>query len=162
MPFEVVLRQLHDTITGRYIRGSSFRGLFHLEKVWLQQQLSASPSETCLSKPWEAWQSQFPYIPAMDHIDKYMATACQNMKNSKAIRSALTLGKQTLNRYYNKTDQSDVCRIAMGSLFLLLIYFNWISSTVLHPHHKLQYFKKAGWKDSWIKTSSEIVCMEFD
>ena len=60
----------------------------------------------------------------MDHIDEYMATACQNMKISKAIRSALTLGKQTLNRYYNKTDQSDVYRIAMGSLFLLLIYFN--------------------------------------
>ena len=101
-------------------------------------------------------------IPAMDHIDEYMATACQNMKISKAIRSALTLGKQTLNRYYNKTDQSDVYRIAMGSLFLLLIYFNWVSSTVLHPRHKLQYFEKAGWKDTWIKTSREIVRTEFD
>ena len=50
----------------------------------------------------------------------------------------------------------------MGSLFILSIYFNWISSTVLHPHHKLQYFKKAGWKDSWIKTSHEIIHTEFD
>jgi hypothetical protein len=46
------------------------------------------------------------------------------MKISKAIRAALALGKQTLNRYYNKTDHSDVYRIAMGSFFLLIfIYF---------------------------------------
>ena len=53
-------------------------------------------------------------IPAMDHIDEYLATACQNIKLSKAIRAALALGKQTLNQYYNKTNHSDVYRIAMG------------------------------------------------
>jgi hypothetical protein len=50
----------------------------------------------------------------MDHIDEYLATASQNIKYSKAIRAALALGKQTLNRYYDKTDQSEVYRIAMG------------------------------------------------
>jgi hypothetical protein len=50
----------------------------------------------------------------MDHIDEYLATACANIKLSKAIRAALAIGKETLNRYYNKTDQSDVYRIAMG------------------------------------------------
>ena len=34
--------------------------------------------------------------------------------------------------------------------------------TVLHPCHKLQYFKKAGWEESWIKTSHDIVRTEFD
>lgn len=53
-------------------------------------------------------------IPAMDHIDEFLATACQNIKYSKAIRAVLALGKQTLNRYYDKTDHSDVYRIAMG------------------------------------------------
>ena len=33
---------------------------------------------------------------------------------------------------------------------------------VLHPRHKLQYFEKAGWEESWIKTSREIVRTEFD
>jgi len=33
---------------------------------------------------------------------------------------------------------------------------------VLHPHHKLHYFKMAGWEDSWIKTAHAIVCDEFD
>ena len=33
---------------------------------------------------------------------------------------------------------------------------------VLHPQHKLHYFKNAGWQDEWIKRAEEIVCMEFD
>ena len=41
---------------------------------------------------------------------------------SKAIRAALALGKQTLNRYYNKTDHSDVYRIAMGKYSLSSFY----------------------------------------
>jgi hypothetical protein len=45
---------------------------------------------------------------------------------------------------------------------LLFIYFIQVSRTVLHPRHKLQYFAKAGWEDSWIKTSREIVRSEFD
>jgi len=53
-------------------------------------------------------------IPAMDHIDEYLATASQNPAYSEAIRAALALGKQTLNRYYDKTDHSEVYRIAMG------------------------------------------------
>lgn len=52
----------------------------------------------------------------MDHIDEYLATACQNIKYSEAIRAALALGKKTLNRYYDKTDHSEVYRIAMGKL----------------------------------------------
>ena len=45
---------------------------------------------------------------------------------------------------------------------LLFIYFIQVSPTVLHPRHKLQYFEKAGWEESWIKTSREIVRTEFD
>ena len=35
-------------------------------------------------------------------------------------------------------------------------------SVVLHPRHKLHYFKTAGWEDSWIKTAHAIVREEFD
>jgi hypothetical protein len=98
----------------------------------------------------------------MDHIDEYLATACQNIKLSKAIRTALDIGKQTLNRYYNKTDHSDVYRIAMGKSppFFIFISLNFLA--VLHPHHKLQYFEKAGWEENWINTSRDIVRTEFD
>jgi hypothetical protein len=33
---------------------------------------------------------------------------------------------------------------------------------VLHPRHKLQYFKDIGWEDDWIKTARDIVRAEFE
>lgn len=36
------------------------------------------------------------------------------------------------------------------------------SFIVLHPRHKLHYFKTAGWKKSWIETAHAIVREEFD
>jgi len=104
----------------------------------------------------------------MDHIDEYLATASQNVKYSEAIRAALALGKQTLNRYYDKTDHSEVYRIAMGKLLhVLLFHIIFISlflhcPPVLHPRHKLHYFKKAGWEEGWIETAQDIVRAEFD
>lgn len=32
---------------------------------------------------------------------------------------------------------------------------------VLHPKHKLKYFEKQGWDDTWITTAKEIVKEEF-
>ncbi|KAG1812698.1 hypothetical protein EV424DRAFT_1326917 [Suillus variegatus] len=49
--------------------------------------------------------------------------------------------KATLNRYYQLTDQSEVYRIAM----------------VLHPRHKLVYFRNARWEDDWVTTAEELV-----
>ena len=34
--------------------------------------------------------------------------------------------------------------------------------SVLHPRHKLHYFKTAGWEDDWIQTARDIVHEEFD
>ena len=53
-------------------------------------------------------------IPAIDHINDYLARACGNIEFSKAFHATLDIGKQTLNCYYNKTDHSEVYRIAMG------------------------------------------------
>ena len=53
-------------------------------------------------------------IPAIDHIDEYLATASQNPKYSEAIHTTLALGKQTLHHYYDKTDHSEVYQIVMG------------------------------------------------
>ena len=53
-------------------------------------------------------------IPAMDHIDEHLATAALSADYPMAIKAALAIGKATLNRYYNKTDQSEIFRIAMG------------------------------------------------
>ena len=33
---------------------------------------------------------------------------------------------------------------------------------MLHPQHKLDYFKKAGWEEEWITKAKEIVRTEFE
>jgi hypothetical protein len=103
----------------------------------------------------------------MDHIDEHLATAATDNNYSLAIKAALAIGKKTLNRYYDKTDQSEVFRIAMGMIFLtdLLYIFILSSSTnflVLHPRHKLHYFKNEGWQDNWIERAEEIIRTQFD
>ena len=45
-------------------------------------------------------------------------------------------------------------------MFLLFVLFT--SSPVLHPQHKIHYFKKAGWDENWIETAKDIVRAEFD
>ncbi len=54
----------------------------------------------------------------MDHIDEHLATAAVGRQYSLAIKAALAIGKKTLNRYYDKTDHSEVYRIAMGMCFI--------------------------------------------
>ena len=55
-------------------------------------------------------------IPAMDTIDEALATNALSSKYSIAIHAALSIGKKTLNHYYEKTDFSTTYRIAMGIL----------------------------------------------
>ena len=62
-------------------------------------------------------------IPAMDHIDKYLAMASQDPSYSEAIHAALALGKWMLNRYYDKTNHSEVYRIVMDKLLHIQSYF---------------------------------------
>ena len=57
-------------------------------------------------------------IPAMDHIDKHLATAATRGHYSPAIQAALTVGKKLLNKYYAATDHSEMYRIAMSNVFL--------------------------------------------
>jgi len=54
----------------------------------------------------------------MDHIDEHLATAATNRRYPLAIQAALAIGKKTLNRYYDRTDQSEIYRIAMGMCFI--------------------------------------------
>ncbi|TFK61243.1 hypothetical protein BDN72DRAFT_729808, partial [Pluteus cervinus] len=74
-------------------------------------------------------------IPAIDLIDNHFTDAIRDGNLNPAIRSAMILAKRTLNKYYSLTDDSTVYRIAM----------------ILHPRHKLNYFKEAGWDNDWVK-----------
>jgi hypothetical protein len=56
-------------------------------------------------------------IPAMDHIDETLTTQSRNRKFGVSIRAALGIAKKTLNKYYDKTDRSEVYHIAMSVSF---------------------------------------------
>ena len=51
----------------------------------------------------------------MDRLDEHLATAMISPAYSTTICAAIHIGKQTLNRYYSKTDLSEMYRIAMGT-----------------------------------------------
>ncbi|KIL59371.1 hypothetical protein M378DRAFT_56420, partial [Amanita muscaria Koide BX008] len=85
-------------------------------------------------------------IPAMDHIDSVITSNLESDKYSPAIRAALSIGQRTLNRYYSKTDYSETYRVAM----------------ILHPRHKLVYFRNAGWPEDWITTAENILRTNYD
>ncbi|KIK80335.1 hypothetical protein PAXRUDRAFT_158966, partial [Paxillus rubicundulus Ve08.2h10] len=61
-------------------------------------------------------------IPAMDHIDKQLRIYSCNKEYMPAIRSSVSLARNTLNRYYSLTDSSETYRIAMGNI--LFFYFS--------------------------------------
>jgi hypothetical protein len=55
----------------------------------------------------------------MDHIDSKLATDANNKNYPLSIQAALAVGKKTLNRYYDKTDHSEIFRIAMSMSIVL-------------------------------------------
>ncbi|KAI0745593.1 hypothetical protein C8Q76DRAFT_604778, partial [Earliella scabrosa] len=73
-------------------------------------------------------------IPAIDQVDRHLSTVSTlHHKYDNAIRVACALAKATLNKYYSYTDFSITYRIA----------------TILHPRHKLEYFKRMRWPEAW-------------
>ncbi|KAL4264910.1 Vacuolar processing and transposase activity regulator [Pleurotus pulmonarius] len=72
-------------------------------------------------------------IPAMDHIDEKFGSDALNTRLHAAIRASVAVAKRTCNRYYSRTDESDLYRVAM----------------VLHPQYKLDYFKDTDWDPDW-------------
>jgi hypothetical protein len=50
----------------------------------------------------------------MDHIDEFLTTKSRDRKVELSIRAAIIVAKQTHNKYYDKTDNSEVYCIAMG------------------------------------------------
>ncbi len=102
-------------------------------------------------------------ISAMDLIDEVLTTNTVDHHYTPSICLALGIAKKTLNCYYELTDGSKVYRIAMGESnfsFKCLLYLT--RPSVLHPHHKLQYFKTTGWQDDWIQTAETLIHDKFE
>ncbi|KAJ3756098.1 hypothetical protein EV360DRAFT_27865, partial [Lentinula raphanica] len=80
-------------------------------------------------------------IPAMDIIDESFASGIVNDKDLSApVRHALTVGKKTLNKYYERTNDSHIYRMAI----------------ILDPSLKLEYFHGAKWPASWVDSAVTV------
>jgi len=44
----------------------------------------------------------------MDHLNKHLVLAALSPKYDASIRAALSIGKKTLNYYYDQTDHSEL------------------------------------------------------
>ncbi len=102
-------------------------------------------------------------VPAMDKLDEDLTNMSLNKSYLPAIRAAITFAKKTVNRYYDKTDHSELYRISMGKLFfhslsMLLTHH----TSVLHPQYKLTYFKNANWEQEWIDSAERITREEYN
>ena len=80
----------------------------------------------------------------MDRIDALLHGATSEPL-SPSVKHALAFTHNSINKYYSKTDLSNVYRIAM----------------VLHPQLKLKYFQQHGWTQDWICTAETLVREEF-
>ena len=81
---------------------------------------------------------------------------------SPPIKHALKSARALINKYYSKTDMSNVYRIAIGEYTVFLASpFVEISFVVLHPNLKLKYFRQHGWEKAWINTAESITHDEY-
>jgi hypothetical protein len=54
-------------------------------------------------------------VPTMDRIDDMLSSSAKTPLNP-AVKHALTFARKLMDKYYSKTDLSNVYRIAMGML----------------------------------------------
>lgn len=102
-------------------------------------------------------------IPAIDLIDETFTNAIRDANVNLAIRSAIILAKKTLNKYYSLSDQSAVYRIAMSKSLRCptALLGTYLTLLVLHPRHKLEYFRNAGWEDAWVVEAERLFREEY-
>ena len=97
-------------------------------------------------------------IPTMDHIDALLSDAPVEPL-SPSVKHVLRFARKSINKYYSKTDLSNMYHIAMGELLdiLLLHLLILFDFSVLYPQLKLKYFQQCNWQKDWIDTAETIV-----
>ena len=95
----------------------------------------------------------------MDVINNFLTTSSElPHKYSLAICAALTIGKRTLLKYYNKPGESEVYCVAMSTLVPFYVQYVFLTVIqVLHPCHKLEYFRRHNWDKPSIEAAHNII-----
>jgi hypothetical protein len=90
----------------------------------------------------------------MDHLDEHLATATVGHKYDPAIKAAIGVGKRTLNRYYDRTDHSELYRIAMSKSFLFFFHAPLLIIFSLTPSPQVLLLPPC-WMDTRVDCSRE-------
>ncbi|THU80428.1 hypothetical protein K435DRAFT_695700 [Dendrothele bispora CBS 962.96] len=85
-------------------------------------------------------------IPLIDTLTDGLLQICKDWSKSSLTRAAAAKSIALLNKYYSKTDDSLMYRVAM----------------VMHPLYRLKYFRDANWEQDWIKTAEDTTRKFFE
>ena len=70
--------------------------------------------------------------------------AADDEEYSRALRAALSMGKQLLDKYYSLTDNSKIYHIAMSNISLLfLLFFVFIIDSSSSPKVQIEVLREA-------------------
>ena len=103
-------------------------------------------------------QDVIPYLDILtEHVDKFKA----DTSKAATVRAAAARGRVILDRYYSRTDEGSIYRIAMRKFALAIqCSHNLICFLqVLHPAFKTQYFDQHHWPDEWVEEALRL-CRE--
>ena len=84
-------------------------------------------------------------IPVMDMLVDQLEDFVQRESTQPIVRAAAACGREVILKYYNKTDDVSMYRIAM----------------LLHPRFKTAYFRSRDWEANWIDDAIELVNEEW-
>ncbi|PIL35261.1 hypothetical protein GSI_01986 [Ganoderma sinense ZZ0214-1] len=87
-------------------------------------------------------QDVIPFIDVLtEHVEKFKA----DTSVSRVVRAAAARGRIILDRYYSRTDEVAIYRVAM----------------MLHPAYKDAYFNEHNWLPEWITESHRLIRKEW-
>lgn len=104
------------------------------------------------------WQVIPVHDKYVDELDAFIVNK-NNLKISRAIAARM---RAVAIKYYSKTDENRVMRIAMSASFhctRLVCKANVLS--VLVPFFKLAYFTQHKWEPAWIATAVDLLRTEW-
>jgi hypothetical protein len=79
-----------------------------------------------------------------------------------AVRMVAKRGLTILKKYYGKTDESAIFRIAMSKSSIQLFCLSLIFHLVLHPAFKTTYFRTHKWPEEWITTAVDLLRADWE
>jgi hypothetical protein len=95
-------------------------------------------------------------IPTMDCLGSLLS-GFNTQLLSPLIKHVLKFAYALINKYYLKTDMSNVYQIVISKHCLCLVTPHLNLFAVLHPNLKLKYFHNHGWEKAWIDMAEVIV-----